>query len=370
MSRQSAPIMLERGASSQPLHIQIAAIFRDRILSGLWQKGESIPPEKLLCAEFEVARGTIRQALQTLEDEGLLRREQGRGTFVELGRQNTVSGRPGTGHLAFIVPYVRDSSVPTILIGFQQVAEQASYSVIFNHVNNDTSQQEQVIRKLIRDGIDGIALYPVDSEHITPLDSVAQSGLPLVLIDRYIKGLTTDYVMSNHFGGALTGVNYLMEIGHRRIGFVTWISPAVSMEHRLLGYMQALRERGIEPRGEDVCYINGYPTFDLTPLIGYLSRPDRPSAIFAANDQIASAVYRAASQIGLSIPADLSVVGFDNLDLSPHLDPPLTTIAQPFTQIGHDTAELLIKRLQGDRQPHQQIALSTKLIERGSTRRV
>src|SRR5215831_9929935 len=128
---------LERGVNAQPLHIQIANIFRQRILNGTWQKGQSIPPEKALCAEFEVSRGTIRQALQKLEEEGYLRPEQGRGTFVQLDRQSFSNGKLGTGHMAFIVPYVRDSSVSTILVGFQQVAEHAAYSVIFHHVNND-----------------------------------------------------------------------------------------------------------------------------------------------------------------------------------------------------------------------------------------
>src|SRR5947199_10073750 len=111
---------VQRGENAQPLYVQIASIFRERILNGTWQKGLSIPPEKALCAEFEVARGTIRQALQSLEDEGLLRREQGRGTFVHLDRQPGSNGKLGTGHLAFIVPYVRDSSVSNILVGFQQ----------------------------------------------------------------------------------------------------------------------------------------------------------------------------------------------------------------------------------------------------------
>ncbi len=143
MGDQAVPVDLERGTSAQALYIQLASIFRERIMNGTWKKGQSIPPEKALCAEFKVARGTVRQALQSLEDEGYLRREQGRGTFVQLDRQSSSNGKLGTGHLAFIVPYVRDSSVSTILIGFQRVAEHAAYSVIFNHVNNDIGQQRR-----------------------------------------------------------------------------------------------------------------------------------------------------------------------------------------------------------------------------------
>jgi len=358
---------LERGADAQPLYIQVANIIKERIENGTWRDGDSIPPEKALCAEFDIARGTLRQALQLLKAEGYLRREQGRGTFIKLSTAN--SNQPDsarTRHLAFVVPYVRDSSVSTILLGFEKMAEKAGYSVIFNHVNNDPQQQAEVVQKLVRQGVMGIALYPVDSEHIGPIERLVTSGFPIVLVDRYLKNLSTDYVMSDHFGGAIRGVHYLVNQGHERVGFVTWISPAVSMEHRKLGYLQAMRERGIEPENDLICQVQGYPTIDLTPLRDYLSSENRPTAIFAANDQIAIALYRAAALVGLSIPNDLTVLGFDNLDLTPHLDPPLTTIAQPFSKIGQVAVELLLNRIRGEAGYLQQATLAPELIVRKS----
>ncbi|MCC6803994.1 MAG: substrate-binding domain-containing protein, partial [Anaerolineae bacterium] len=192
------------------------------------------------------------------------------------------------------------------------------------------------------------------------------SGYPLVLIDRYLKGISTDYVTSDHFGGALRSVHYLLDQGHSRIGFVTWLSPATSMEHRKLGYLQALRERGIEPDSRLICTVEGYPTVDLTPLKAYLSAPNRPTAIFAANDQIAVALYRAASALGMNIPDDLSIIGFDNLDISAHVDPPLTTVAQPFLKIGQTAAEVLIRRIEGDHQYLRQITIAPDLVVRAS----
>lgn len=362
------PTILQRDENAQPLHTQVAAILKERIVTGTWRDGENIPTEKALSVEFDVARGTVRQALQKLEAEGYLRREQGRGTFVQLSKPSNGHKMVSTARrLAFVVPYVRDSSVSTMLIGFQQVAEQAGYTVIFNHVNNDLTQQEQVIHRLVHDGVAGIALYPVDSDHVAPIDQIAPTGFPIVLIDRYLKGLSTDYVTSDHFGGALRAVHFLTDQGHTRVGFVTWLSPATSMEHRHVGYLQALRERGIQPDNNLVCYVEGYPTVDLTPLRAYLSSPNRPSAVLAANDQIAIALYRAAAAIGLSVPEDLSIIGFDNLDISEHLDPPLTTIAQPFLKIGQTAAEMLIQRIEGDSQYLRQVTIPPDLIVRAST---
>lgn len=357
--------ILHRTGDVPPLHIQVAQIIRTRIENGIWQNGDVIPTEKALCAEFDVARGTVRQALQSLEADGYLRREQGRGTFVMMGQPKSIPASQRRKHLAFIVPYVRDSSVSTIFTGFQQTAESSGYTSSFSHVNNDLEQQAQTIERLIAEGVGGIAIYPVDSERIQPFDQLMRDGFPLVMIDRYLKHLTTDFVMSDHFGGAVRGVRYLLDQGHERIGFVTWLSPAVSMEHRYMGYMQGLRERGVAPEDGWVCHVEGYPTIDLSSLKQFLLRTDRPTAILAANDQIAIALYRAASSIGLRVPDDLSVVGFDNLDIAEQLDPHLTTIAQPFSLIGRTAADILLRRISGEQDAFQ-ITLSPHLIERES----
>lgn len=103
------------------------------------------------------------------------------------------------------------------------------------------------------------------------------------------------------------------------------------------------------------------------PLKAYLSSPNRPTAVLVANDQIAIAFYRAAASIGLSVPQDLAIVGFDNLDISEHLDPPLTTVAQPFLKIGQTTAEVLSRRIEGDTQYLRQIRIAREIIVRAST---
>lgn len=362
-------VVLDRNPDAPHLHIQVAAVLKKRIHNGTWPNGSSIPPEKVLCAEFDVARGTVRQALASLEAEGYLSREQGRGTFVQWNEFS--ANRSRSQRLAFIVPYLRDSSVPSILVGFQQVAERAGYSVIFNHVNNDLQQQERVILKLIDENVAGIGLYPINSEHVALIEELNNARFPIVLIDRYLRDLSTDYVMTDHFGGAIRGTHYLFNLGHTRVGFATWLSPAVSMEHRYLGYRQALAERGFPLEDRLVCRVEGgYPLIDHTPLHEFISGPDRPSAVFAANDQIAIALYRAAASVGMSIPGDLSVLGFDDLDVSAHLDPPLTTMAQPFLDIGRCAAELLLRRIRGERTSFEQIALPASMLVRNSCQEV
>lgn len=356
---------LDRSPQALPLHLQLASILREQIMRGLWPEGASIPSEKVLCAEFNVARGTLRQALRRLEDEGYLRREQGRGTFVQTIERPAAAPAIRARRIGFIVPYVRDSSVPTIFVGFQEAAERLGWTVLFRQANSGIEEQRATIEKLVNEHVAGIALYAADSDSASPLAEIIPQGFPIVLIDRYLKGVDADYVASDHFGGALWAVQYLIEKGHQRIGFVRWLSTATSIEHRMLGYQQALRERSITPDPSLTFHVESYPTVDITSLVAYLARPDRPTAVMAANDQIAIALYRAAVIAGLRVPDDLSIVGFDDLDISSRLEPPLTTLAQPFKQIGETAVHLLHRRINGGG-AIQRITLASQLMVRGS----
>ena len=337
-----------------------------RILNGEWPPGANLPAEPELCEEFGVARGTLRQALSKLEQMGYVRRERGRGTFVaNRGERSRSHGLSGS-QIGFIVPYVRDSFIPAILLGVERAAAERELSVTFKHVENDHQRQAEVLTALAEQGLAGVVLYPVDSVHVEPMKRLTYSGYPIVLVDRYLSGVATDYVMSDHFGGAVRAMQHLIELGHQRIGFVYWCDPAISMEHRKAGYVQALNEAHIPYDSRLVCEVEGYPTVDLDSLRQYLTDHSDLTAVFAANDQIALAVYQAARKIGLRIPHDLALVGFDNLDFTMHLDIPLTTVEQSAFDLGRRAIETLLFRIQDPTGPWQQVIVPTRLIVRRS----
>lgn len=352
--------------SGIPLYVQVSELLMQRILNGEWPPGASLPAEPDLCEEFGVARGTLRQALSKLENMGYVRRERGRGTFVaSRGERSRSHGLSGS-QIGFIVPYVRDSFVPAILLGVERAAADHELSVTFKHVENDHQRQAEVLETLAGQGLAGVVLYPVDSVHVEPMKRLTYAGYPIVLVDRYLSGVSTDYVMSDHFGGAVRVMQHLIELGHRRIGFVFWSDPAISMEHRKAGYVQALAEAHIPYDPALVCEVEGYPTVDLDSLHKFLADHADLAAIFAANDQIALAVYQAARRMGLRIPHDLALVGFDNLDLTMHLDVPLTTVEQSAFEIGRRAVETLLWRIQHPDGPWQQVIIPTQLIVRRS----
>jgi len=359
----AAPMQRESGV---PLYLQVSEILIQRILNGEWPTGSNLPAEPTLCVEFGVARGTVRQALSKLEDEGYIRRERGRGTFVIWGSEMARSQGLSGSQIGFVVPYVRDSFVPAILLGAERAAAEQGLSITFKHVENSPERQGAVLEDLVAQHLAGIVLYPVDSVHIEPMNRLIRVGYPMVLVDRYLRGVVCDYVMSDHFGGALRATQHLIELGHEQIGFVSWHDPSISLEHRAAGYQRALVEAGLPHDPSLMFEVEGYPTVDLAPLCNFLTQQPGITAILAANDQIALAVYQAARSVGRRIPYDLALVGFDNLDFTMHLDVPLTTVAQQATNIGRHAIEVLMQRIHHQVDGWQQVILPTQLIIRRS----
>ena len=186
---------------------------------------------------------------------------------------------------------------------------------------------------------------------VTPTATQFTTHAPLVIIDP--NNETPDYpaVIATNQEGALAAMNYLTGLGHRRIGHIAGEMKLVSASQRLQGYKDGLAAAGI-PLDEDLIEIGDYTT--ETAVIcarKLLSLPDRPTAIFAANDMSAMGVYQAARDFGLQIPEDLSVIGFDNLREAAYLTPPLTTIDQSIEKMGAMATEMIVKLVRGESLP-------------------
>jgi DNA-binding LacI/PurR family transcriptional regulator len=188
---------------------------------------------------------------------------------------------------------------------------------------------------------------------------------PIVLIDGYAPNLSFDSVLIDNIGGAMQAVNHLIDLGHRHIGLIG-SNPASSPDilERRQGYVQALHMRGISET-----YIEDGP---MRRNDGYLAaqrllkRAPQVSALFVTNDDTAIGAVHAAQDMGLRIPRDLSVVGFDDIDLAREVNPALTTILVHKAWLGRLGVQRLVERAQNLNQPQISITVSTQLIERES----
>jgi LacI family transcriptional regulator len=183
---------------------------------------------------------------------------------------------------------------------------------------------------------------------VTPTATQFTTHAPLVIIDPNNESPDYPAIIATNQEGALAAMNYLTDLGHRRIGHITGEMKLVSANQRLQGYKDGLAAAGIA-LNEDLIEIGDYTT--ETAVIcarKLLSLPDRPTAIFAANDVSAMGVYQAAREFGLQIPGDLSVIGIDNLREAVSLNPPLTTIDQSIEKMGTMATEMIVKLVTGE----------------------
>ncbi len=362
----------QKGVGTQALYTQLIAHLRERILDGRLPPGARLPTEMELARELQISRGTVRQALGALESEGLLDRTQRRGTFVRRAPE-AVAPAPQAAErrIGLVLSHVGNQLTLDILIGVESAAKSRGYQVSFAYSEERVEEQSRDIARLQADRVAGMIIFPISD--VTFDESIAQlhaGGMPLVLIDRYLPDLDTDYVVADNTGGGYRATEHLIILGHTRVGFVYGSLSGLrttSVRDRHAGYRQAIETYGLH-YDESLVYQMpwGHVPSGEAHYDAFVARPNRPVAIFAVNDDIALQLMRAAQRCGVRVPEDLALVGFDDLTVSAHLNPPLTTVSQPRMDIGLRAGNLLINRIEGQGGPTKQIELPTSLIVRAS----
>jgi LacI family transcriptional regulator len=195
----------------------------------------------------------------------------------------------------------------------------------------------------------------------------ANAEVPIVAIDPHTGRADVPTVESDSFGGARNATAFLIGLGHRRIAYVAGRPDLRSSNLRDAGYRRALAEAGI-PFDPSLVAVGRYE-HDTVREVAHplLSRPDRPTAVFAANDISAIAVMEVAAELGLDVPRDLSVIGFDDVPEASQASPPLTTVRQPMQSLGAAAADLLIALMGGESPERIHLRLPTRLVRRATT---
>ncbi|MFD8497179.1 LacI family DNA-binding transcriptional regulator [Amycolatopsis sp. NPDC059657] len=203
---------------------------------------------------------------------------------------------------------------------------------------------------------------------VTPTVSLAAvPGTPVVAVDPHTGPSTLPTIDADSLRGAQLATEHLLELGHRRIAFLAGRPDLQSAELRKTGYLQALAAAGV-PADETLVRIGAYdPAVAAASARDLLTMADRPTAVFAANDISAIATVGTALEIGLRVPDDLSVVGFDNVPESALCTPPLTTVDQPIREMGHRAITMLVALINGDELAETHVTLDTGMVVRGST---
>jgi LacI family transcriptional regulator, galactose operon repressor len=304
---------------------------------------------KVVNGRWGVAQATVDRVQQVIDQLGY---------EASLGAQSLRSHR--TNVLGILVAEFEPFSTE-LLKGVSSVVAQTEYELLAYAPGSRGSMvgwERRSLARLSGTLIDGAIL-------VTPTVVEAKQGVHVVAIDPHTGPTGMPTVDSDNFAGAILATKHLLGLGHRRIGFIGGRPDLESARLREAGFRRAMADARVSV-DETFVRVGGYRIESAEgPARQLLSRPDRPTAVFAANDLSAIATVTAARGLGLTVPDDLSVIGFDNVPESALASPPLTTIMQPLQQMGAEALLLLVDLIAGvERETH--VRLPTELVVRAS----
>jgi LacI family transcriptional regulator len=268
--------------------------------------------------------------------------------------------------LAVVIPDVTNPFFAALFRGIEDAAAPLGYNVILCNTDGSAQRQRSHLHSLHGRRVDGVILA---SATIRDPDVrwLRHQGIPHVLVNRFSEEKADAFVGSDDFLGAQIATRHLVSLGHERIGHLAGLSNASTARRRRAGYLSALQEAGIEADPVLVAESGFVEDGGARGMEALLSLPRPPTALFAVTDMTAVGAYRAARRLGLRIPEDLAVAGYNDISLASRLSPGLTTLHVPIHEFGRVAAGLLFEQFERGAEAVEQVVFSPELIVRGST---
>ncbi|MCG8587265.1 MAG: GntR family transcriptional regulator [Pirellulales bacterium] len=348
---QLLDIDLTNAAPGTPKYEALRAHFAEQMDLGILEPGTALPTEKSLSESLKVARSTVRQAMASLEQDGLIQRIQGKGTFV---REQIREGLgKGSELFALVVPETRSGFYPSLLHGFEAASQGCQHQAVVCQSENNVDRQANAILQLIDKQVGGVAIVPTTSSQTPPhhIRLLQKNQIPVVYCHRAVEGVAAPLLSLPYQEiGRIAGKS-LLDAGHRRAAFFG--------SHRSSptdGYLAGLRSVGIEAADHNVWIgrRDGATELEVAEihdaLKAMLDRDDSPTAIFASFDPLAELIYLELTQsLNVRVPEDVSLIGVGGAWRNGAIERRLTSVIVDATVTAKRAVELLDEMRQGTR---------------------
>lgn len=351
-----------------PRYARLKQLLKDKIVEDKLSVGDRFYSQNALMKRYGLSFATVSRALNDLEREGFLTRQQGRGTFVKAIPSESDLAAKQQRNIGVFIPW--DFRNPAhinfqrLFAAFEEALPEHFSAQLMPYGQRPESLEQYLFARKPLDAF--VFAYPSEA-HVPHILRFARSH-PIVVIGRAIESDQLSSVRVDNEKAAREAVEYLLGLGHREIGMISNDLLMSDARERLEGYRSALRNRDLPYTESLVVYTRPFELNGYSGLIDLLDRnaERHVTAVFAAGDLIALGALSAARVMKLEIPQDISIIGFDDIDEAMEFDPPLSTVRVPIRDLGRRAAECLSALLE-NRAPHRHLELNSAIVERSST---
>jgi LacI family transcriptional regulator len=330
---------------------------------------------KEVAAAAGVSLGTVSNVLNRPDRVSPHTRARVEAAMAELRFVRNESARQLRAGRSRVVAYVmldgRNPFFTDVAAGVEDAADEDDLSLFLCNSANLATRESTYLSRLEQQRVQGILITPVDPD--SPLlDEIAARGTPIVIVDRTRTSATHCSVAVDDTYGGEIAARHLIEQGHQRIAFIGGPASLGQVRDRRSGAMRAMRDAGL-PEENFVELTTSQLTVadgaNAGQRLAWLPASKRPTAAFCANDLVALGLLQSCAALGMHVPDDLAIVGYDDIDFAAAATVPLTSVSQPRRRLGRTAAELLLQETTDPNHQHQQVIYTPELIVRASTQR-
>ncbi|TDO84621.1 LacI family transcriptional regulator [Halanaerobium saccharolyticum] len=280
-----------------------------------------------------------------------------------------------THNIAFImsrrhIPIFNNPFYTRVIAGVEIEVENYDYNLLFSTIKLDALQSKKVPSIISQNKVDGLILAGADINK-DMIRAIEELKFPTVLVDNYLRSPIMDSIVSDNFNGAMQAVDYLIRMGHKKIGYAGGPNSHPSFEERYRAYKMEMLENNLEIQ-ENLIKIKKDFSQDMGKELAkdFLKEKQLPTAIFAANDATAIGLLQTFNKYGIKVPGDVSIIGFDNIELTAFTTPKITTISIDKEGMGQEAASKLFDRIQNPEKKSTKSVIPIELIERESVKKI
>ncbi|MHC9533476.1 substrate-binding domain-containing protein [Dellaglioa sp. L3N] len=346
---------------------------KDKIIAGEYDINDKLMTESELMSVYSVSRYTVRKAIGDLENAGYVYRIQGGGIFVNdwhTGKKATQNNKM----IGVVTTHIADYIFPSIITGIDRVISEEGYTIILSNTLDTPDKERTSLLKMLEMDLSGLIIEPTQSALINKnkdlYEKILELKIPTLFINAHYDDIDIPYLELNDFKGSQMGTEYLIENGHEKILGVFKVDDKQGLL-RMNGFVQAyMGHAAISYQSEILMYQSTDPLQNIYQKIEkILHRSDRPTAIICYNDQLAIKLMDIVKSMNMKIPEDVSIIGFDDYQLSKYMSPKLTTIRHPKEKMGRQVAMMLLKMIKNKNTKVEPVVYDAKLISRESVQK-